>query len=164
MIEGRAKGPERSHRKWGRQAWGQMERARTLRTINPGAGLSNHLVVGNPAQTLAACWPLLQHHLQPSLTSVCPPGWAQVKELPSDCTREKLRRDPGSSPQRRRDRRYYQQGQGQRGDGKFPQRNSRRCCEGAKCWKRKRKGKKTNSTAPFQTSNQPISIIQVLQS
>lgn len=33
-------------------------------------------------------------HLQPSLTSVCPPGWAQVKQLPSDYTREKPKRDP----------------------------------------------------------------------
>jgi len=59
MVEGRAKGPERSHRKWGWQVWGWMERTRTLGTIKPGAGLSDHLMAGNPAQTLAACWPLL---------------------------------------------------------------------------------------------------------
>ena len=59
LIEGRAKGTKRSHRKRGWQAWGQTERTRTLRIKQPGAALSKPFLVGNPAQTLAARWPSL---------------------------------------------------------------------------------------------------------
>lgn len=98
MIEPETKETDRPKRWCVYQAWGWIERTSVLRTRKLGAGLSNHFRMGTPGQDHTSILVIDVTYLQPSLTSVCPTGWAQIKQLRSGHTRARERGNPGSSP------------------------------------------------------------------